>query len=98
MRETLLEKAKKIQIPVRVHPISEEITLEHFELIKAFINGEVTVRQAAGALDFKNPGNFTHWAGRSLMRLFAQGKLRFHNVSEHPELLNPQKKDLLKGN
>ena len=72
---TLLEKAKSVA--VRLVPASkEEITNEHIDLILAYFNGEITVRQAAFALEQKNPGNFTAWLGKAVKILYRQGKIQ----------------------
>lgn len=74
----LLEKAKSISVPKLVKE-SELIGSEHIELITAYLNGEITVRQAAGALDQKNPGNFTSWLGKAVKILYQQGKIKIEN-------------------
>ena len=54
MKKSLLELAKEIKIkPNRLRNSSKE----EVELVLAHLNGEITIRQAAKALNVENPGN-----------------------------------------
>lgn len=77
---TLLEKAKAIS-PYKYDPLEHSPespkTKEEFELLEAYLKGEITTRQAVSALGFKNSGNLTHWLGKELKYLYKAGKINF---------------------
>ena len=71
----LLEKPKAIPVP---RPLMTEtpLTHKHIELIFAYLNNEITVRQASVALSGKYPGNFSHWLSRTLVKLYGDSKIK----------------------
>lgn len=74
MGETLLQKAKKTSSTTK--PIDKE----ELEVIIAYLNGEITVRQAVSVLKLRGVGNFSHRIGPVLRfglinKLFAITKL-----------------------
>ena len=72
---TLLEKAFAVQLYTPILAKDEKITDEHIELIKAFFENKITVRQATVALDKKYPGNFSHWIGTAVKKLYREKRL-----------------------
>jgi hypothetical protein len=78
---TLLEKAKAFPQP-RQYITVEPLTDEHLELIFAYLNSEITTRQASMAIGGKTPGNFTHWLATSLTRLYREKRIRIEVVKQ----------------
>jgi hypothetical protein len=72
---TLLEKAKATPAP-RMFAADVPLTDEHIELMFAYLNNEITVRQGSAALGAKHPGNFSQWFGKNLVKLYREKKIR----------------------
>ena len=77
--ETLLEKAKKArhaQLTIK----EQDITDEHLELVMGYLDGLISIRQAAEALDMKHPGNFTNFISRIITVLYKTKRIKIIKV------------------
>ena len=70
---TLLEKA--LTTPRR-RPRKAAFTDEHIELIFAYLNDKITIRQSSIAIGGNSPGSFTHWFGAAITTLYREGKIK----------------------
>lgn len=75
-KQTLLEKAKSVNVSsvYIANPIENDH--EFIELLIDYFKGEINVRQCSKAIRFeKGPGQLTHWLSGVIRRAFQSGKI-----------------------
>ena len=73
---TLIEEAKLI--PTTASPIRDvENTDEFVDFLLAFLEGQISYRQAAIVMKMRNhPGQFTHWVSGAIRRAYQAKKIK----------------------